>query len=164
MKKVLYLLAALALLAACKQPADPIRDAMEQYAKENIEHPETYKFDYMGIEKEYTYFNALAEYMKGLENLKAQAEDKDPYEEALEQAHSLVIEFGSQVACREYSLHFKCKGGQDGTQPLERVVVARYDADGKLMVMTMNPDELPAQPALHQLREMGRLVGNCPGD
>ena len=91
MKKVLYLLAALALLVACKQPADPIRDAMEQYAKENIEHPETYKFDYMGIEKEYTYFNALAEYMKGLENLKAQAEDKDPYEEALEQALEISV-------------------------------------------------------------------------
>lgn len=157
MKRILYLMAILALAVACAEPSNPIREAMEQYAKEHIDNPASYKFNYMGIEKEYTYYNDLAQYMDGLEKLKAKAEDKAPYEEALDQAYNLVQELGTQVACREYSLYFWCMGGQTGKMKLERVVLARYDADGKLMVMTMNPDDLPTYPALQMLKDQGRL-------
>ena len=160
MKKLLSfaaVLSAVLLLAfSCSEP-DPVRDAMEAYAKANIDNPDSYKFNYMGIEKEYTYFNDLAQYMQGLEKLKAQAKDKAPYEAELEKAHELVKELGTQVACREYSLYFWCMGGQSGTLKLERVVLARYDADGKLMAMTMDPGSLPTYPALQMLKDQGRL-------
>ena len=157
MKKILFCLSFLALVMACNQPADPIREAMEKYAKENIDNPESYKFNYMGIEKEYTYFNDLAQYMDGLEKLKAKAPDPAPYEEELEKAHQLVVKYGTQVACREYSLYFWCMGGQTGKMKFERVVVARYDADGKVMEMTLDPQSLPTYPALRILKEQGEL-------
>ena len=40
---------------------------------------------------------------------------------------------------------------------MQGVVVARYDADRNLIVMTMNPDTLPAEPALQMLRDKGYL-------
>lgn len=146
-------------MCACEyEVKSPYRQAMEEYAKANIPNPESYEFDYEGIEKEYRYVNSLAEYRRQLEKMAKQpgADTAAIYQED-ERIQKAFDEVGYDVACYEYSLHFWYKGGENGTMRLPGTVVARYDADGKLMVMTMNPNELPADPALHILREKGKL-------
>lgn len=156
MKKLFVFFAALVLALSCTQP-DPIRDAMEKYAKENCENPGTYKFEYMGIVREYTYLADLMQYQDGIEKLAAKAADKAPYEAELEKVQGLLDEYGIEVGCREYSLYFYTLGGSSGKMRLPGVVLARYDADGKLMMMTMDPDSLPTYPALQILKDRGEL-------
>ena len=156
MKHFLTSLLAVALCVAC-QPANPIRDAMEQYAKEHIENPDTFKYEYMGIEKEYTYFNDLVQYRLGLQKLAEKAEDKSEYLAEDDRIQPLFEKYGTQVACREYSLYFHTLGGSSGKMQFPGVVLARYDADGKLMEMTLDPDSLPTYPALQMLRDRGEL-------
>ena len=39
-------------MSACStEEPNPYREAMEQYAKENIANPESYEFDYMGLKR-----------------------------------------------------------------------------------------------------------------
>lgn len=156
MKRIVYLFALLALMVSCEEP-DPHRAAMEQYAKEHIATPDTYKFNYMGIEKEYKYVNELYTLRKGLEEQMAKAADKAAYQDQIDKIDALFPEVGYDVACYEYSLYFWYMGGQTGKMKLEGVVLARYDADGNLLVMTMDPDSLPTYPALQMLRDQGKL-------
>ena len=156
MKKIFVLFATLALTFACSQP-DPIRDAMEQYAKDHVEDPGTYKFEYMGVVREYTYLSDLMQYQAGIEKLAEKADDKSPYEAELKKVQSLLDEYGIEVACREYSLYFYTLGGSSGKMRLPGVVLARYDADGELMMMTLDPDSLPTYPALQILKDRGDL-------
>lgn len=156
MKKLFVFFAALVLALSCTQP-DPIRDAMEKYAKDHVEDPETYHFEYMGIVREYTYLSDLMQYQAGIEKLAAKAADKAPYEAELEKVQALLDEYGIEVACREHTLYFYTLGGSSGKMRLPGVVLARYDADGKLMMMTMDPDTLPTYPALQILKDRGEL-------
>ena len=156
MKKIFVLLATLALALSCGQP-DPIRDAMEKYAKDHVEDPGSYKFEYMGVVREYTYLSDLMQYQAGIEKLAAKAADKGPYEAELEKVQGLLDEYGIEVACREYTLYFYTLGGSSGKMRIPGVVLARYDADGKLMMMTMDPDSLPTYPALQILKDRGEL-------
>ena len=157
MKKLLFTLMALALVFACDGPKDPIRAEMEAYAKAHIATPDTYKFNYMGIEKEYKYVNELYTLRKGLEEQMAKAADKAAYQDQIDKIDALFPEVGYDVACYEYSLYFWYMGGQTGKMKLEGVVLARYDADGKLLEMTMDPSSLPTYPALQMLRDQGKL-------
>lgn len=157
MKKLLFtLMAALVLVFSCENPS-PIQAQMEAYAKAHIANPDTYKFGYMGIEKEYKYVNELYTLRKGLEEQMAKAEDKASYQAEIDKIDELFPEVGYDVACYEYSLYFWYKGGQTGNMKLEGVVIARYDAEGNLMVMTMDPDSLPTYPTLQMLRDQGKL-------
>ena len=159
MKKIIYFLAVLALMCSCeKDKPGPHRAEMEAFAKANIPNPDTYEFDFEGTRRQYSYAISLTEYRLFLEKLlkepgadtaAIQAED-DRIQEAYEKA-------GSDIACYEYSLHFWHKGGQDGKMPLPGVVVARYDANDKLMVMTMKPDTLTDDPAMNMMIEKGWL-------
>ena len=68
MKKIICFIAVLALMCACNsEEPNPYREALEQFAKENIPNPDSYEFDYMGIEKEYQYWTALAVYREKLQ-------------------------------------------------------------------------------------------------
>lgn len=159
MKKIIYFIAVLALMCACNsEEPNPYREALEQFAKENISNPDSYEFDYMGIEKEYQYWTALAAYR---EKLQKEAEQPGADIAAIKKADDKIQEAFEavkyNVACYEESLHFWYKGGQDGSTRMQGVVVARYDADRNLIVMTMNPDTLPAEPALQMLRDKGYL-------
>ena len=113
MKKIIYFIAVLALLCACSsEEPNPYREALEQFAKENISNPDSYEFDYMGIEKEYQYWTALAAYREKLQkeaqqpgaDLAAIKKTDDKIQEAFE-----AVKYS--VACYEESLHFWYKGG-----------------------------------------------------
>ena len=162
MRKLVFLFAVLALMSACNKQEEerifPHRQAMEDYAKAHIPNPETYEFDYEAIEKEYKYVNELVEMRLQLQR-QAQNPDADTtgmYEtdEKIQRAFEAV---GYDVACYEFAIHFWYMGGDDGKMRLPGVVTARYDADGNLMVMTMDPNELPTYPALNMLKEKGLL-------
>lgn len=159
MKKIICLIAAFTLLCACNtEEPNPYRDAMEQFAKESIPNPDSYEFDYMGVEKEYKYVNDIVVYREGLmKEAKKPGADSIAFKEADDKLQEAFEKVGYGVACREYSLHFWYKGGQEGTMRLSGVVVARYDEEGNLMVMTMRPDTLPTYPALRILRDKGLL-------
>ena len=47
--------------------------------------------------------------------------------------------------------------GPSGKLKTQGVVLARYDADGNLMEMTMDPSSLPTYPALRMLKDQGLL-------
>ena len=159
MKKIIYFIAFFALLCACnKEQPSPYRDVLEQFAKENISNPDSYEFDYMGIEKEYQYWTALSDYRIRLEKeAQKPGADTAAIREADDRIQQAFEKVGYSVACYEYSLHFWYKGGQDGTMRMSGVAVARYDAEGNLMVMTLRPDTLPTYPALQILKEKGLL-------
>ena len=72
MKKLFLILMALALVCSCQNPT-PVQLEMEAYAKAHIANPDSYKFDYMGVEKEYKYVNDLYTYRQGLEEQAAKA-------------------------------------------------------------------------------------------
>ena len=162
MKKIIYLMAVFALLCACNsEEPNPYRDALEQFAKENIPNPDSYEFGYMGIEKEYQYWTALAAYRERLQKEALEpGADTDAIKEADDKIQEAFEAVKYSVACYEESLHFWYKGGEDGNQRIPGVVVARYDAERNLIVMTMNPDTLPANPALQMLRDKGYLDNN----
>ena len=81
MKKLFLILMALALVCSCQNPT-PVQLEMEAYAKAHIANPDSYKFDYMGVEKEYKYVNDLYTYRQGLEEqaAKASGANKAAYE------------------------------------------------------------------------------------
>ena len=113
MKKIIYFIAVLALLCACSsEEPNPYREALEQFAKENIPNPDSYEFDYMGIEKEYQYWTALAAYR---EKLQKEAEQPGADLAAIKKADDKIQEAFEavkySVACYEESLHFWYKGG-----------------------------------------------------
>ena len=74
MKKLFLILMALALVCSCQNPT-PVQLEMEAYAKAHIANPDSYKFDYMGVEKEYKYVNDLYTYRQGLEEQAAKGSD-----------------------------------------------------------------------------------------
>ena len=146
-------------MGACtEEKRSPYCDAMEEYAKANIPNPDTYEFDYEGIEKEYKYVNELVDYRLKLEKMALEAgADTAAIHAEDDRIQDAFDEVGYDVACYEYSLHFWYKGGENGTMRLPGVVVARYDSDGNLMIMTMRPDTLQTYPALQMLRDKGLL-------
>ena len=160
MKKLLFSLIALALVFSCAGPeTSPVQAEMEAYAKAHIDNPGSYKFDHMGVEKEYKYVNDLFSYRQGLEEqaAKASESDKAAYEAEIAKVDELFGEVGYEVACNEYSLYFWYLGSPSGKLKLQGVVVARYDSDGNLIEMTMDPSSLPTYPALRMLKDQGKL-------
>lgn len=158
MKKFLFLLVASALIFSCENPSF-VQTEMEAYAKSHIDNPGSYKFDHMGVEREYKFANDLYAYRKGLEEqaAKASGETKEAYEAAIEKVDELMDEIGYEIAYWEYSMYFWYLGGESGNLKLQGVVVARYDYDGNLMDMTMDPSSLPTYPALRLLKDQGLL-------
>lgn len=155
MKKIVLAIMALTLMVSCAPKKSFVQEQMEAYAKSHISNPESFKFSYMGIEKEYRYINDLYTYRKGLEKQAEKAADKAPWEAEMAKVDRLFDEFADNpVACYEYSLYFKCI---ENDTPVERVVLSRYDADSELLVMTLDPDSLPTYPALQMLRDQGKL-------
>ena len=154
MKKIIFLLAVL-VLAACT-PADPVRDALEQYAKEHMENPASYKFANMSMPHNYTYMEDLITYKTGIEGLMAKAADKAPYEAELEKIDDLLFELGSEVACFDRTLYFWFT--PEGSQAkFQQFVIGRFTPDGRVIARTMDPESLPTYPALGILKEQGRL-------
>ena len=158
MKKLFLILMALALVCSCQNPT-PVQLEMEAYAKAHIANPDSYKFDYMGVEKEYKYVNDLYTYRQGLEEqaAKASGANKAAYEAEIAKVDALFPEVGYEVACYEYSLYFWYMAGPSGKLETQGVGLARYDADGNLMEMTMDPSSLPTYPALRMLKDQGLL-------
>ena len=147
-------------MGACTEPKTPQQEDLEAFVKQNLKNPDTYEFEYMGIEKEYTYYNALTELREGLlKQAQKPGADTVAYQKLNDEIQRALDDFSTSVACREYSLNFSYKDGQNGTLPMKGVAVARYDADGKPIIMTMRPDTLPTYPALHILRAKGYLNG-----
>ncbi|MBQ3813436.1 MAG: hypothetical protein II841_07705 [Bacteroidales bacterium] len=158
MKKFLLLLMALALVFSCENPS-PVQVEMENYAKAHIATPDSFKFDHMGVEKEYKYVNDLYSYRQGLEEQAARATGdlKAEYEAEIAKVDDLFAEVGYDVACYEYKMYFWYMAGPSGKLKTQGVVLARYDTDGHLLEMTMDPSSLPTYPALRMLKDKGKL-------
>lgn len=157
MRKLIYLFAIVALLCACHfEKPGPYRQTMEEFAKASISAPDSYEFDRDGPEREFTYGNALVQYRLELEG-KITLPDADTaaiyaQDEKIQKA---IDHFGlDSVACYEYSLYFRYK---DGSRPRDGVIVARYDTNHKLIIMTMRPDTLPENAARQLMEEQGWL-------
>lgn len=158
MKKLLFTLMALALVFSCESPS-PVQAEMEAYAKAHIANPDSYKFDYMGVEKEYKYVNDLYSYRQGLEEQAAKASGsvKAEYEAEIANVDDLFAEVGYDVACYEYKMYFWYMAGPSGKLKTQGVVLARYDTEGNLLGITMDPSSLPTYPALRMLKDQGKL-------
>lgn len=157
MKKIFYFIAALALMCACNQEEqNPYREALEQYAKENIPNPETYEFDYMPFEEEHQYVSELMDLrLKIQKEAEKPGADVDGYKKLDDKIQEAFEKVGYNIAYYQETLHFWYKGGQTGEMRLPGVVVARYDADRNLMFMTMRPDTLQRYAALQMLKDQG---------
>ena len=83
MKRILLFLSAIVLLAACT-PKDTDRAALEPYAKEHMENPDTYEFASMSMPREYTYMQDLIVYTNGIKDLREKAADKTSYDAELQ--------------------------------------------------------------------------------
>ena len=158
MKKLLFTLMALALVFSCES-ASPVQAEMEAYAKAHIATPDSFKFDYMGVEKEYKYVNDLYSYRQGLEEQAARATGdlKAEYEAEIAKVDDLLAEVGYDVACYEYKMYFWYMAGPSGKLKTQGVVLARYDTEGNLLEITMDPSSLPTYPALRMLKDQGKL-------
>ena len=155
MKRILFLLCALPLLFAC-QPADPVREALEEYAKTHMENPSSYKFANMSMRHNYTYMEDLITYKVGIEGLMAKAVDKAPYEAELEKVDDLLFDLGNEVACFDQTLYFWFTP-EGSSAKFQQFVVGRFTADGAVIALTMDPDSLPTYPALQMLKDRGDL-------
>ena len=155
MKKFLFLLCALPLLFACSSP-DPVREALEEYAKAHMENPSSYKFGYMSMPHNYTFMEDLITYKVGIEGLMAKAADKAPYEAEIEKVDDLLFELGKEVACFDQTLYFWFTP-EGSSAKFEKFVIGRFTPDGEVMEITMNPDDLPTYPALQILKDRGDL-------
>lgn len=155
MKKALILLSALSLLFAC-QPADPVRDALEQYAKEHMENPSSYKFANMSMRHEYTFMEDLINYKVGIEGLMAKAADKAPYEAEIEKVENLLFDLGREVACFDQTLYFWFTP-EGSSAKFQQFVIGRFTPDGDVIAITMDPDSLPTYPAIQMLKDRGDL-------
>ena len=154
MKKVILLLSALLLLAACG-PKDTDREALEPYAKSYVKAPDTYEFASMSMPHKYTYMEALIVYMTGIKGLREKAADKAPYDAELEKIDDLLLEVGNEVACYDRTLYYWIKTETGGK--FQDFVVGRFSADGRLLEATKDPDSLPTYPALQMLKDQGLL-------
>lgn len=155
MRKILFVLAVLALAVAC-QPNDPVRDALEQYAKEHMENPPSYKFSYMSMRHDFTYMEDLIRYRVGIEGLMEKASDKAIYEAELDKIDDLLMEVGREVACFDQTLYYWFTP-EGSSAKFEKFVLGRFTPDGEVIELTTDPDSLPAYPALQMLKDQGRL-------
>ncbi|MBQ9660109.1 MAG: hypothetical protein IJV37_02435 [Bacteroidales bacterium] len=156
MKKFFTLLCCLAALAAC-QPQEPDRAPLEQYAKEHMENPASYEFANLSMRRDHTFLADLAAYKSGLEKLAAQAPDPAPYRTEIDKVEDLMAEFGTQVACYDRTLYFWFLGGSSGQMKLQQFVIGRFSPDGRLLEVSMDPDEFSTYPALQILKDRGLL-------
>lgn len=159
MKKIIYFITVFALLSACStEEKNPYREEMENYAKENIPNPDSYEFGYMGIEEEHKYFGELLDLQKRIEKeAKKPGADIEGYKKLDNLIQKAYDEVGQSIAYYQKSLYFWYKAGQNGTMRMQGVVVARYDQDHKLILMTMRPDTLPTYAGLKMLKAKGLL-------
>ena len=158
MKRFL-LLSLLALAFSCiQQPADPHREALEQYVLEHIQYPETYKFDSMGPDKEYRYMNDLFNHQYKLKDdvRHAEGEEKAALQAEIDKIDELYGTMNEDIVLYEYSLYFTYKDDPSAKERQKGIVVAQYYPDGKLKVITLDPGTLPEYPALQMLKEQGR--------
>ena len=156
MRNIFALFCALSLLVAC-QPKDPVRIALEQYAKEHMENPSTYEFANMSMRHNYTYLEDLVTYKVGLEGLAAKADDKTPYEKEIEKVEDLMFDLGNEVACFDQTLYYWFKGGSSGQMKLQSFVIGRFTPDGEVITITTDSKTLPTYPALQILKDRGGL-------
>lgn len=158
MKKYFLWLMGLVLICACESaPDDPHREALEQYAKSHIEDPESYKFDEIHLEFEYTYNTPLVEYRLKLQKYAEQpGVDLEALRAEDDQLQVLFDEFGFDKMCNEYHLWFWCKDPVTGEKQ-HRAVKARYDMNDKLMEIVITPDSFSENPAVRMLKDQGRL-------
>ncbi len=147
-------------MGACSEKPEvtPQQMDIEEYVKGKIPNPESYEFERMDIEREYPYINAVVAMRKSIEK-KSQEPGADlealrAEDDKLQKAFDTV---GYGIACREYTLHFTYQPAKSPQSRLKGIAVARYDADGKLMIITLRPDTLNQNPALQKMKEMGLL-------
>ena len=154
MKNLILCLSALVLLCACG-PQDPDRAALEPYAKEHMDNPESYEFASMSMPHKYTYMEDLIVYMNGIKGLREKASDKAPYDAELEKIDDLLFEVGNEIACYDRTLYFWVKTETGGK--FQDFVIGRFSADGRLLEVTKDSDTLPTYPALQMLKDQGKL-------
>ena len=130
MNKFFFCLMGLVLICSCaSEPDDPHREALEQYAKSHIEDPESYQFDEIHLQFEYTYNTPLVEYrLKMQDYVEQPGVDLDALRAEDNQLQVLIDELGYAKVCNEYHLWFWCKDPATGEKQ-QRAVKARYDMD-----------------------------------
>lgn len=153
--RVLSCVALLVMFAFSSCESDPLKAEMEKYAKEHmaVGTPDTYEFDYMGLEKKDLYIEELEIYKQSLKkNL-----EKDPelFQKEIEKVEELQLYYAGDVACYERVLYFY--GRSEGGTKIPQMVFAIYDLDGKILYMGMSRNELPKFPALKMLKERGEI-------
>ena len=148
----------LVLICSCaSEPDDPHREALEQYAKSHIEDPESYQFDEIHLQFEYTYNTPLVEYrLKMQDYVEQPGVDLDALRAEDNQLQVLIDELGYAKVCNEYHLWFWCKDPATGEKQ-QRAVKARYDMDDNLIGIVITPDSFSENPAVRMLKDKGRL-------
>lgn len=148
----------LVLICSCaSEPDDPHREALEQYAKSHIEDPESYQFDEIHLQFEYTYNTPLVEYrLKMQDYVEQPGVDLDALRAEDNQLQALIDELGYAKVCNEYHLWFWCKDPATGEKQ-QRAVKARYDMDDNLIGIVITPDSFSENPAVRMLKDKGRL-------
>lgn len=158
MNKFFFCLMGLVLICSCaSEPDDPHREALEQYAKSHIEDPESYQFDEIHLQFEYTYNTPLVEYrLKMQDYVEQPGVDLDALRAEDNQLQALIDELGYAKVCNEYHLWFWCKDPATGEKQ-QRAVKARYDMDDNLIGIVITPDSFSENPAVRMLKDKGRL-------
>ena len=158
MDKFFFCLRGLVLICSCaSEPDDPHREALEQYAKSHIEDPESYQFDEIHLQFEYTYNTPLVEYrLKMQDYVEQPGVDLDALRAEDNQLQALIDELGYAKVCNEYHLWFWCKDPATGEKQ-QRAVKARYDMDDNLIGIVITPDSFSENPAVRMLKDKGRL-------
>jgi hypothetical protein len=158
MNKFFFCLMGLVLICSCaSEPDDPHREALEQYAKSHIEDPESYQFDEIHLQFEYTYNTPLVEYrLKMQDYVEQPGVDLDALRAEDNQLQVLIDELGYAKVCNEYHLWFWCKDPATGEKQ-QRAVKARYDMDDNLIGIVITPDSFSENPAVRMLKDKGRL-------
>ena len=158
MNKFFFCLMGLVLICSCaSEPDDPHREALEQYAKSHIEDPESYQFDEIHLQFEYTYNTPLVEYrLKMQDYVEQPGVDLDALRAEDNQFQVLIDELGYAKVCNEYHLWFWCKDPATGEKQ-QRAVKARYDMDDNLIGIVITPDSFSENPAVRMLKDKGRL-------
>lgn len=146
-------------MGACTlEEKTPQQEDLENYVKGKLTNPDSYEFDRMEEGREYPYLNALSILRTSIEKqMKDPNANIDSLRREDRKVQKAVQDLGDDYACREYTLHFRYQPVKTHPTRLMGIAVARYDADGKLMVITLRPDTLNRNPALQMLKQKGYL-------
>ena len=145
--------------ACTQEEKSPLQEEMEAYVKGVIPNPDSFEFEKMEDGREYPYINALSILRSSIERkMQEPGANVDSLRKEDMKVQKAVQAFDDDdVACSEYTMRFNNQPVKNHPTRLMGIAVARYDANGKLIVITLRPDTLNRNPALQMLKQKGYL-------